>query len=130
MKRLGALVLTFTFVLSVGYSPKNRFALHKNQKAMKQEILKVVSIGDDINVVKKIMEAKGFKCTLVVKRIIKDYVEGNDEAEKISDRPLNFLSCYKYLHTSTQCSDEWKICFVNDTGKVSLVLVSTGRVCT
>src|ERR1044072_1914007 len=129
MKLLAALILLFTSTL-FSSPQENKIELLDNQKAMKQELLKFVSIDEDIVEAKKIMEENGFTGTLVVKRIIKDYVKGDDNAETLSYLPLNFLYCHRHFGSpSPHCARKWEICFVNERDKISNVFISTAQTC-
>jgi hypothetical protein len=129
MKLLAALILLFTSTL-FSSPQENKIELLDNQKAMKQELLKFVSIGEDIVEAKKIMEENGFTGTLIVKRIIKDYVKGDDNAETVSDIPLNFLYCHRHLRSpSPHCARQWEICFVNERDNISNVFISAAQTC-
>ncbi len=104
----------------------NKLKLHNSQKAMKQEIQKIIPVSSDIEEAKKLMEANGFSCSL---KQDTSFMEWSEKDEKVLHNNLDFLYCDKELPINQYCARRWQIAIAHEHGKVSDIYVSIGSIC-
>jgi hypothetical protein len=128
MKRISILIILITFVL-VCQAEETKIKLFLSAKATKEEILKRIPIGSNLEDAKRNMEANGFSC----KKMEKAYFSEQDYQDK-HEKPtihanIDYLYCDKEVSESLYCARRWQVAIVHNNGIVSDVLVSTGRIC-
>lgn len=95
--------------------------MHKNEKAMKQEIAKQIPIGSTIEDARRIMEANGFKCEMRERESLADK---DQDGRIVTHRYLDFLSCGKEKPTWWLTERRWQVLLVHEGGIVSEIVVA------
>lgn len=106
---------------------KDGFRMHTSSKEMKQEILRLVPLGTQIDDARKVMEANGFKCTLRENGSFGD-VEYGRYLTPIQIG-IDYLYCDHEIPIGFDCVRRYQIALVNRDGSVAEVLVSIGLIC-
>ena len=127
-KKRGLGLLAFVFAASVlmCQAGEKKMTMHKNAKAMKQEIAKQIPIGSNIKDAKRIMEANGFKCKLEEQGSFAEM--GKDERFVRRHDNVDFLYCDKEKGGFI-CSRRWQIAIVHKDDIVSDIFVSISQTC-
>ena len=110
-----------------GQGKQKKIHLKSNPELMRQELLKLIPIGHDIQEAKRLMEANKFYCEMVKDR---NFTTGTEDKPNKEHNNLNFLSCERkrntlnpkrllYLHW-------WRVAFVQKEDVITDTLVYVG----
>lgn len=126
MRGIILLVLFLAVSLVVCHAAQKRMKMHNNEKAMKQEIAKQISIGSTIEDARRIMEANGFKCELMERA---SFADKDHDGRIVSRRNLDFLWCDKEKGTWFFCDRRWQVVIVHERGIVNEIVVAISQTC-
>jgi hypothetical protein len=135
MKISTIVLIVFTMSsMGLGQAKQKKIKMHKNPKAMKQEIAKLIAIGSSIAEAQRIMEANKFGCEL---RKGGGITTGTEDKPDREYKNIDFLYCGTIRHALAgfldprrlTCMRMWNLAIVEKDGVVSDILVYVGWYC-
>jgi hypothetical protein len=121
------LILSLIVLLSIIYSYKSeKIRLSSNNRMVKREILKQISIGSPISDAQAIMQKNGFECSM---RSDDSFIERNEVTIIAKYEGIDYLSCYKDGFAFPICEQRWQIALVQHNYAVTDILVAQGTSC-